>query len=151
MIKLPLINLTWPFERIWTQSLDFRSEEAVSIYDFFDHVQEKKSPYGIWLFNAVSVSPDRTINFSEYIHVVTYFSFLGKLDVMKIIFKFKCNGDTTHLLKEDWISLIDDMLSNESVQYSKKGAIIAFDKHASSDVHGKKLLFFDDFRRVSTN
>lgn len=52
-------------------------------------------------------------------------------------------------MREDWESLINTMLSNETVQYSKKGAIEAFDRRASSDVHGIKILFFHDFRKVS--
>ena len=82
-------------------------------------------------------------------HVVIYFSLLGKLDVLKMIFKLKCKDNTNHLLRNDWESLVDIMLSNESVQYSRKAAIAAFDIHASSDVHGTRILFFDDFRNVS--
>lgn len=129
--------------------MDFRNKGAISINDFFDHVQETKSVYGTFLFRTVNVSPDKYISFSEYLHVITFFSLLGKLDILKMVFKVECKNNTTYLLLDDWICLLDTMLSNEKIQYPKKGALKAFHRHASTDVHGTKLLFFNDFQRVS--
>ncbi len=137
-------------DRIWKDSLDFREEDEISIYDFFDHIQEKKSDYGLWLFHSVSVSTDKRINFSEYMHVVIYFSLLGKLDILKTVFKLQCRHSMTCLERNDWESLVEIMLANEEVQYSRKAAISVFDKYASSDLHGIKILKFDDFRKVTS-
>lgn len=135
--------------RVWQECLDFRNEGAISVDDFFDHLQEKKSNYGLWLFSNVDVSPHDKISFSGYMHVIIYFSLLGKLDVLKMIFKLGCKWSTAYLERDDWESLVDIMLANENVQYSRKNVITAFDNCASSDIHGNKILFFEDLRRVS--
>lgn len=63
--------------RLWQESLDLRNEEAVSIYEFFDHVQEKKSDYGIWLFNSIDVSSHNCISFSQYVRKTQGFWFIS--------------------------------------------------------------------------
>ncbi len=135
--------------RIWSDNLDFRNEGRIWVNDFFDFVEEKKSSYGTFLFHAINASPDRDIIFSEYLHVITFFSLLGKLDIIKFVFKLKCKDSTKYLMKNDWDCLLNIMLSNEKIQYPRHGALQAFDKHASTDVHGTKILFFEDFQRVS--
>ncbi len=104
----------------------------------------------MFLFQIINVSPDRYIDFSEYLHFVISFCLSGKLDVMKIVFKFGCKDSSTYILREGWSRLLDTMLSNENIPYPKRGALHAFDQLASRDVHGSRLLYFNDFQKVST-
>ena len=136
--------------RIWKTCLDFRNEEAISIHDFFDHVQEKASEYGKYLFININVSPEEPIRFSEYIRMIIYVSLLGKNEIFKLVFRMKCKIGATYLEKDGWASLVMAMLTSEDIQYPSKRAVEAFGTFASSDLHGTKLLFFNDFRDVST-
>jgi hypothetical protein len=82
-------------------------------------------------------------------HVVVFLSFLGAMDILRFVFKINCKYNTNYLEKNDWINTVESMLTNETVQYSKAGAISSFDKYASSDPRGKRMLFFSDFHQVS--
>lgn len=108
--------------------LDFRGDGSVGTMGFVDYIKEPRRVYDDLLFEAVNISCDQFMTFSEYCHIVTFFSMLGKRDIMKLIFSSSCKD---FLKRDDWISIIDKMLSKERIQYSKRIAILAYNNNQS--------------------
>ena len=99
-----------------------------------------------WLFEAVDTERADRLTFSEYCHVVTYYCMLGKNELIKFIFaSYKHDS----LSKQQWIGLIDIMLSKEKLQYSKKSALMAFDNYSTRDSYGQPILLVQEFMKIA--
>ena len=133
---------------VWEESLDYLADGTTTINDFFDLIEEKKSEYGLWLFESVNIPTGRNISFQEYCHVVFYTCMLEKLDMLQLM---RANGSKKkeHLTRDDWLNILNVMLSHEKIQYAKKVAITSFKSFASRDLVGNHVLYFEDYLKVS--
>jgi len=140
--------LSVAFQRLWVDCLDYKREESTTVFDFFDHVLQPKSTFGLWLFDAANVNPDEMV-FSQYISVTAYAALLSKPGLLKLIFDHSSITDC--LSRDGWKTLVKAILSVEKVPYPRRIAIEAFDRFSSKDIHGNDVLLFEDFVQLSNH
>ena len=133
------------FVRIWTESLDFKREECITIIDFFDHVQEATSEYAPWLFPKLDVDQ---IPFPGYIKAISRAALLNKADILELIFSSVTRDS---MCKDEWKRLVELLLSGEPIQYPMRMAIEAFHKFTSKDVQRNDVLYFEDFKKITAH
>lgn len=133
---------------MWENYLDYLADETTSINDIFDLVEEKKSEYGLWLFESINVSTRKKIYFPEYCHVVCSICMLERLDILQLI-RERGSTNKIFLTVDDWHNIVNIMLSNEKIQYAKNFVISSFYTLSSKDLAGNPVLFLEDYMKVS--
>lgn len=127
--------------------MDFKQEGYLTDIDLFDHIHHQKSKFGLWLFNAVAVDAER-MTFAQYVSVIASAAIMKKNEMLRLIFD-SSGTDSLSLTKGDWNSLVEIMLSAEKVHHPRRKAIGAFDKFTSPNVHGERVLHFEDFVKIT--
>jgi hypothetical protein len=127
--------------------LDFKDEGTTTMIDFFDHVCQPRSEFGLWLFDGARVDAE-SMTFSEYISMVAYASILSKQDLSRLMFNSSAK-DSLSLTKNDWRFFVETMLSVEKVHHPRRTAIEAFDRFTSKNVHGESVIHFEDFTKIT--
>ncbi len=115
--------------------------------DFFDHVRQRRSEYGHWLFDAAKVDAE-SMTFSEYMLMISNASTLSKNDSLRLIFNHASHHSQA-LSRSDWSTFIETMLSVEQIRHPKHTALDAFDRFKSTNVHGERVLYFEDFAMIN--
>ena len=125
--------------------MDFKQEECIVSINFFDHIRQPRSKYGLWLYNAVQVDTEST-TFSQYLKLIAHISLLSKQELLKLIFY---SSTSKSLSKNAWDKLVETLLSEESVHPPRRLALRGFDKFSVQDVHGNSVLYFEEFAKIT--
>ena len=126
------------------QEIDLDGSEEIDYDEFFEFIEEPRSPYADALFALIDLDGSGTIDFNEYVQVLSTYCMYGKDEILRFCFETFDKDGSGSIDEQEFIELtktINNM--NPTFPGNFQRALTEFDRNDDG------LIDFDEFRELN--